>query len=90
MAMITRPAIEVKQGRYNLYLTNFTVKHFGMDNFYSVDKLDTGERSGYQRVLNKTRMKSFARDIVAASKKNSSENNSLGECFYPTSVFLTT
>ena len=40
MAIIRRPAIEVKQGRYNLYLTSFTAEHFNTADFYDVKKLN--------------------------------------------------
>ena len=92
MAIIRRPAIEVKQGRYKLYLTSFTAKNFRMEGFYNVDKLNIDEDAGYQRVLEEKRVKSFAKDIALASrdKREAAPNHQMGSCFYPTSAFLTT
>lgn len=82
MAMITRPAVEVKQGRYNLYLTSFTGKDFRKDNFYHVCELKIQKEAGYQRTLDEKRIKKFTDDIIQSSEE--------GVCFYPTSVFLAT
>ena len=92
MAIIRRPAIEVKQGRYNLYLTSFTAKDFRTDGFYAVDRLDIGADEGYQRNLDEPRVNSFAKDIALASRdpREASPNHQMGSCFYPTSAFLTT
>ena len=92
MTKITRPAIEVKQGRYNLYLTSFTAEHFNMADFYDVKKLNIDAEGGYQRGLQETRVKRFVTDIIEAShdSRAATEDNDFGSCFYPTSVFLTT
>ena len=92
MAIIRRPAIEVKQGRYKLYLTSFTAKDFRTDGFYAVDRLDIGADEGYQRNLHEPRVKSFAKDIAQASRdiREAAPNHQMGSCFYPTSAFLTT
>lgn len=94
MAMIIRPAIEVTQGRYKLYMTSFTLAEFSIPKFYSVKKLDTSKRSmgdlEYQRVLNEKKTEEFVEDIREAAQTNKSKRNILGECFYPTSAFLAT
>ena len=94
MTVITRPAIEVKQGRYKLYMTSFTLAEFAIKDFYDVEELDTLQRGvddlQYQRVLNKKKTEEFVEDIREAAQKNKSKRNIFGECFYPTSAFLAT
>ena len=90
MTTIRRPAIEVQQGRYKLYLTSFTAKNFRKDYFSRVCELRIREEAGYQRTLDEDRIKDFTDDIIQSSEFDSTEDNPLGACFYPTSVFLTT
>jgi len=82
MTKITIPAIRIGQGKRHLFLTYLTVRDLRQDNFYRVDKLDVKKSTGMQRLLNETRAKSFANDIVGANKEN--------EAFLPTSIFLAT
>lgn len=82
MNEIRRPAIKVQQGRRTLFLTSFTVKDFLARDFYRVDRLDVGNVTGMQRLLNDSRARSFGKDVVDADKRN--------EAFLPTSVFLAT
>ena len=82
MAEIRRPAIRIQQGRRTLFLTSFTVKDFLAKDFYRVDHLDVQSTTGMQRLLNRSRARSFGNDVVDAGKRN--------EAFLPTSVFLAT
>lgn len=82
MPEFRKPAVQIRQGKRTLFLTSFTVRDFLSDGFYEVDRLDVQSAKGKQRLLNKPRANSFARDISAADKDN--------EAFLPTSIFLAT
>ena len=64
MNQISKPAVEVIQGKRKIYLTAFSVEDFLTKNFYRIDKLDVKSSDGYQRILDERRAKSFARDIT--------------------------
>jgi len=85
MTKITRPAIRIRQGKRDLFLTYLTVRDLKQENFYHVDRLDVTNPTGItgmQRLLNETRARSFAKDIVGANEED--------EAFLPTSIFLAT
>lgn len=82
MAEIRKPAVPIQQGGRTLYLTAFTVRDIMRDDLYRVDRLDVQEETGMQRLLNKTRARSFARDFADADRHN--------QAFLPTSVFWAT
>ena len=72
----------IQQGGRTLYITSFTVRDVMRDGLYRVDRLDVQGGKGLQRLLNKTRARSFANDLVDADEYN--------QAFLPTSVFLAT
>ncbi len=81
--IIRKPAVKIAQGKHTLFATSFTVADFLRgEKFYRVDKLDTEDYTGYQRVLDEARAKSLAQDLNKASGK--------GEAFLPTSILLAT
>ncbi|MGU9951320.1 MAG: DGQHR domain-containing protein [Gammaproteobacteria bacterium WSBS_2016_MAG_OTU1] len=80
MTIFKKLAVKATQGEHTLFFTSFTVRDFFNENFYRVDKLDTHESAGMQRILNKPRAKKFGDDIGKADE----------EAFLPTSVFLAT
>lgn len=82
MAEIRCPAVRIQQGKRTLFLTTLTVRDFGRDGFYRVDRLDVQSSSGMQRLLNESRARQFGNDIADADGHN--------EAFLPTSVFLAT
>ena len=82
MALITKPAVEIRQGKRKLFFTSFSVAEFAAPDFYRVDELDPKDESGFQRVLEKRRAKLLASDIVKARAEK--------KAFLPTSVLLAT
>ena len=82
MADFSRPAVEIKQGNLTLYLTYVTPRDLFNDNFYTVEKLDSGTQEGYQRILNETRARRLSRHLTDA--------NGDGYAHLPTTVFLAT
>lgn len=82
MVEIRKPAVAIQQGMRRLYVTSFTVRDVMRDGLYRVDRLDVQEGTGLQRLLNESRARGFARDLVDADEHN--------QAFLPTSVFLAT
>ncbi len=82
MVEIRKPAVPIQQGGRTLYITSFTVRDVMRDGLYRVDRLDVQEGTGLQRLLNETRARGFANDLVDADEHN--------QAFLPTSVFLAT
>ena len=80
MVTITRPAVEIKQGRLTLYLTYITPADLNEPNFCNVDELDVDEKQGFQRILDERRAGVLARDLVEAFPQ--------GYANLPTTVFL--
>ena len=82
MPEVRQPAVRIQQGKRTLFLTSLTVRDFLVEGFYQVDRLDVQSSKGMQRLLNKSRARSFATDLSEADDHN--------EAFLPTSVFLAT
>ena len=82
MALITKPAVEIRQGKRKLFFTSFSIAEFAAPEFYRVDELDPKDESGFQRVLEKRRAKLLASDMVKARAEK--------KAFLPTSVLLAT
>lgn len=78
----SRPAIQVLQGNLTLYLTYVTPHDLATDNFYTVDKLESRQRGGFQRILNERRAKRLSRHLTEA--------NDHGYAHLPTTIFLAT
>ena len=79
---IRRPAVRIRQGKRTLFFTSFTVREFADGGFYRVDHLDVKAGKGHQRLLDESRARSFAKDMLRANNED--------ETFLPTSVFLAT
>lgn len=82
MALIVKPAVEIRQGERVLYLTSFTAAEFATRNFFNVEELDPDTGRGYQRILEtkrSNRMASYMMDMRREKK-----------AFLPTSTFLAT
>ena len=79
---IRRPAVRIRQGKRDLFLTSFCVSDFFAEDFCRVDRLDVQNARGMQRLLNTARARSFGKDILGAYEYD--------EAFLPTSVFLAT
>jgi len=74
---------KIVQGSLVIFTTSLKVSELMMPNFYKVDKLDASDdKSGFQRVLDKTRAKRLADYILDAWDD--------GDAFLPTSIFLAT
>ena len=82
MALITKPAVEIRQGKRKLFFASFSVAEFVPDDFYCVDELDPKDEAGFQRVLENRRAKLLASDMVKARAEK--------KAFLPTSVLLAT
>ena len=82
MTMMSKPAVELRQGGRALYITSLTVSELAAPGFCSVDELDTGDDSGFQRVLEEPRAKRLAADMVKA--------RAAARAFLPTTVLLAT
>ena len=85
MAKITRPAVKIEQGNLTLFLTHITPRDLLSKNFYTVDKLEPqvdGTGTGYQRILNTTRVNRLARHLREAFPE--------GYANLPTTIFLAT
>lgn len=82
MVEIRKSAVPIQQGGRTLYITSFTVRDLMRDGLYRVDRLDVQKGKGLQRLLNESRARGFARDLVDADEHN--------QAFLPTSVFLAT
>ena len=78
-----KPAVLIQQGKKKLFTTAFTVNEFMIPNFYTIDKLDTQEEKGFQRILQEERAKRLAKYMVESWKQN-------GEAFLPSSIFMAT
>ena len=81
MALIVKPAVEIRQGERVLYLTSFTAAEFAMRGFFDVDVLDPDGR-GYQRILEEKRCKRMASYMMDMRLEK--------KAFLPTSTFLAT
>ena len=81
MPSITRPAVNIQQGKLQLFLTYVTPRDFEIPNFYGIEKLDPGGE-GFQRILNATRAKRLARHL--------NEGFATGYANLPTTIFLAT
>lgn len=82
MVEISRPAVQIKQGRLTLYLTYITPSDLNEPNFYTVDKLDVDDKQGFQRMLDDKRVRDLAKDLTDAFP--------YGYANLPTTVFLAT
>lgn len=82
MATITRPAVEIQQGKLKLYLTYVTPEDLLLPDFYTVDKLDIAGQQGFQRLLDERRARELARDLKDAALHEYAN--------LPTTVFLAT
>lgn len=85
MTTFSRGAVQIKQGNLTLYLTYVTPRDlFDVDDdFYTVNNLEPdSEQSGYQRILNETRMRRLSRHLIEAYPE--------GYAHLPTTVFLAT
>ena len=78
-----KPAVLIQQGKKKLFTTAFTVNEFMIPNFYTIDKLDTQEEKGFQRILQEECAKRLAKYMVESWKQN-------GEAFLPSSIFMAT
>ena len=81
MTAITRPAVEIQQGKLTLYLTYVTPRELKDPNFYEVEILEP-QGSGYQRLLNNTRANRLSRHL--------SEGFDAGYANLPTNILLAT
>lgn len=82
MAEISRPAVEIQQGKLTVYLTYVTPAELAIPNFYTVEKLDTQSSVGFQRVLDQRRANRLARHLREAIHE--------GYANLPTTIFLAT
>lgn len=82
MAEISRPAVEIQQGKLTVYLTYVTPAELVIPNFYTVEKLDPRSSAGFQRVLDQRRANRLARHLREAVHK--------GYANLPTTIFLAT
>lgn len=82
MAEISRPAVEIQQGKLTVYLTYVTHAELVIPNFYTVEKLDPRSSAGFQRVLDQRRANRLARHLREAVHK--------GYANLPTTIFLAT
>lgn len=84
MPQITKPAVNIRQGKRVLYLTSFTAAEFAAPKFFDVKELDPATEDGYQRILDATRSKRVASGLMALRNAN--------EAFLPlpTAAFLAT
>ena len=80
MAIVQRPAVEIKQGNLNLYLTYVTPQELADPGFYTVEKLDPQTSEGFQRLLNESRVTRLARHLRDAFDS--------GYANLPTTIFL--
>lgn len=80
--IIKRPASKIKQGSLTLFATSLRVQDLKLPNFFKIDKLDSGQGTGYQRVLNEGRAKRLSEYLLDGHKEK--------EAFLPTSIFLAT
>lgn len=78
----TRPAVQILQGNLTLYLTYITPSDLFSEGFYSVDKLESRQKGGFQRILNETRARRLSRHLTEAHDK--------GYAHLPTTIFLAT
>ena len=76
-------ATRIRQGDLEFFTIAMPVKDLLFEGFYNVDKLDSGEEKGYQRILEKARAKKIADYVIA------NIDNPKG-VFIPTSVFMAT
>ena len=82
MTIISKPAVELRQGDRMLYITSFSASELTAHGFCSVDKLDPGDDTGFQRVLEKPRAKQLAADMIKARVA--------AQAFLPTTILLAT
>ncbi len=80
--IITVPAAKVRQGALSFYATSFKVRDLMRENFYSITRLDPETGTGYQRVLQESRVNRLADYIIRGQETK--------DAFLPTSVFLAT
>ena len=79
---ITKPAARVKQRELTIYAISLKVRELLIPGFFQVEKLDSIEGTGFQRVLEQARVKKLASYIIKAWEDN--------DAFLPTSIFLAT
>lgn len=82
MPMLSRHAVQIKQGNLILYLTYLTPKDLFDGEFYTVDKLEPRKQDGFQRILDERRARRLSRHLTEAYDE--------GYAHLPTTVFLAT
>ena len=80
MTRIISPAVRIEQDGKPVFLTSFTVDDLMTPGFYRVEELVAETADGYQRVMDKRRARSFAKDVAELKKS----------AFLPTSILLAT